>query len=196
MTNKEVKMTDTALEVEKLREQEAVGEDAVRPQNEVGATSEASQVAEPREPQIDYQAKFKEAQDLYLRTHADFENVKKRLEKDKAMALEYAYEKIAQDLLPVIDTLHAALKSAQQEGSEAVCQGLELTLQKMHEVLAKHGIECVECDTDFDPNLHNAIMQVQAQGQEEGQIVEVFQKGYKYKERLLRPAMVSIAKNN
>lgn len=188
---KEEKMTDTALEVEKLREQEAVGEvDAMRPQDEAGATQ-----AEPKEAQIDYQAKFKEAQDLYLRTHADFENAKKRLEKDKAMALEYAYEKIANDLLPVIDTLHAALKSAQQEGSEAVCQGLELTLQKMHEVLAKHGIECVECDTDFDPHLHNAIMQVQAQGQEEGQIVEVFQKGYKYKERLLRPAMVSIAKN-
>ncbi|BEG57856.1 Heat shock protein GrpE [Helicobacter sp. NHP21005] len=188
---KEEKMTDTALEVEKLREQEAVGEvDAMHPQDEAGATQ-----AEPKEAQIDYQAKFKEAQDLYLRTHADFENAKKRLEKDKAMALEYAYEKIANDLLPVIDTLHAALKSAQQEGSEAVCQGLELTLQKMHEVLAKHGIECVECDTDFDPHLHNAIMQVQAQGQEEGQIVEVFQKGYKYKERLLRPAMVSIAKN-
>ncbi|WP_104625581.1 nucleotide exchange factor GrpE [Helicobacter felis] len=149
-----------------------------------------------QEPAIDYQAKFKEAQDLYLRTHADFENVKKRLEKDKSMALEYAYEKIAQDLLPVIDTLHAALQSAKQEGSSAISEGLELTLQKMHEVLAKHGIECVECASDFDPHLHNAIMHVQADHKEEGQIVEVFQKGYKYKERLLRPAMVSIAKNN
>ncbi|GMB94698.1 Heat shock protein GrpE [Helicobacter heilmannii] len=191
MTDREVKMTDTALEVEKLREQEAVDE-AEATRNEAGV---AENTSAPKELQIDYQAKFKEAQDLYLRTHADFENAKKRLEKDKAMALEYAYEKIANDLLPVIDTLHAALKSAQQEGSEAVCQGLELTLQKMHEVLAKHGIECVECGLEFDPNLHNAIMQVQSDGQEEGQIVEVFQKGYKYKERLLRPAMVSIAKN-
>lgn len=150
--------------------------------------------------QIDYQSKFKEAQDLYLRTHADFENAKKRLEKDKMMALEYAYEKIAHDLLPVIDALHAALESArkEEEGSEnqPICKGLELTLHKMHEVLAKHGIECIECVSSFDPNVHNAIMQVVAEHKQEGEIVEVFQKGYKYKERLLRPAMVSIAKNH
>ncbi|CCB80204.1 nucleotide exchange factor GrpE [Helicobacter bizzozeronii] len=151
-------------------------------------------------PEIDYQLKFKEAQDLYVRTHADFENAKKRLEKDKAMALEYAYEKIASDLLPVIDALHAALQSAQkeEEGREAqpISQGLELTLHKMHEVLAKHGIECVECVAEFDPSVHNAVMHVSAEHKQEGEIVEVFQKGYKYKERLLRPAMVSIAKNN
>lgn len=160
------------------------------------APEEQIQEAQEQEPQIDYQAKFKEVQDLYLRTYADFENVKKRLEKDKAVALEYAYEKIASDLLPVIDTLHAALESARKEENKAISDGLELTLQKMHEVLSKHGIECVECGIDFDPHLHNAIMHVQAEHKEEGQIVEVFQKGYKYKERLLRPAMVSIAKNS
>ncbi|WP_104695075.1 nucleotide exchange factor GrpE [Helicobacter salomonis] len=147
-------------------------------------------------PEIDYQMKFKEAQDLYVRTHADFENAKKRLEKDKAMALEYAYEKIAQDLLPVIDALHGALESAQKEGAQAIAKGLELTLHKMHEVLAKHGIECVECATEFDPNVHNAVMHVATEHKEEGEIVEVFQRGYRYKERLLRPAMVSVAKNN
>ncbi|WP_121021437.1 nucleotide exchange factor GrpE [Helicobacter vulpis] len=159
----------------------------------------ASQEDTPK-PDIDYQARFKEAQDLYVRTHADFENAKKRLEKDKAMALEYAYEKIACDLLPVIDALHAALESARKEeetrGERPISKGLELTLHKMHEVLAKHGIECVECVAEFDPSVHNAVMHVSAEHKQEGEIVEVFQKGYKYKERLLRPAMVSIAKNN
>ncbi|MFC3847308.1 nucleotide exchange factor GrpE [Helicobacter baculiformis] len=167
---------------------------------EEGNTQELQESNTESKPSIDYQAKFKEAQDLYLRTHADFENAKKRLEKDKAMALEYAYEKIAHDLLPVIDALHAALESAQKEEETSkdrpISKGLELTLQKMHEVLAKHGIECVECVSGFDPNLHNAVIHVVAEHKEEGEIVEVLQKGYKYKERLLRPAMVSIAKNN
>ncbi|PAF54093.1 nucleotide exchange factor GrpE [Helicobacter sp. 13S00482-2] len=146
--------------------------------------------------QEDYEKKYQELQENYIRVHADFENTKKRLEKDKYQALEYAYEKIARDLLPIIDTLEKALESAKEtSGAEGIFQGLELTLDNLHKVLLKHGIEKISCDENFDPNFHDAIMQVPAEDKQDGEIVQVLQKGYKYKERVLRPAMVSIAKN-
>ncbi|MGL2619372.1 nucleotide exchange factor GrpE [Helicobacter pylori] len=145
----------------------------------------------------DFELKYQEMHEKYLRVHADFENVKKRLERDKSMALEYAYEKIALDLLPVIDALLGAHRSAAEVDKEsALTKGLELTMEKLHEVLARHGIEGIECLEEFDPNFHNAIMQVKSEEKENGKIVQVFQQGYKYKGRVLRPAMVSIAKND
>ncbi|GAA7747854.1 nucleotide exchange factor GrpE [Helicobacter pylori] len=145
----------------------------------------------------DFELKYQEMREKYLRVHADFENVKKRLERDKSMALEYAYEKIALDLLPVIDALLGAHRSAAEENKEsALTKGLELTMEKLHEVLARHGIEGIECLEEFDPHFHNAIMQVKSEEKENGKIVQVLQQGYKYKGRVLRPAMVSIAKND
>ncbi|GAA9385121.1 nucleotide exchange factor GrpE [Helicobacter pylori] len=145
----------------------------------------------------DFELKYQEMREKYLRAHADFENVKKRLERDKSMALEYAYEKIALDLLPVIDALLGAHRSAIEVDKEsALTKGLELTMEKLHEVLAKHGIEGIECLEEFDPHFHNAIMQVKSEEKENGKIVQVLQQGYKYKGRVLRPAMVSIAKND
>ncbi|GAA7311866.1 nucleotide exchange factor GrpE [Helicobacter pylori] len=160
---------------------------------------EEQQEASEKECEIkeDFELKYKEMHEKYLRVHADFENVKKRLERDKSMALEYAYEKIALDLLPVIDALLGAHRSAAEEDKEsALTKGLELTMEKLHEVLARHGIEGIECLEEFDPHFHNAIMQVKSEEKENGKIVQVLQQGYKYKGRVLRPAMVSIAKND
>ncbi|BAJ54720.1 nucleotide exchange factor GrpE [Helicobacter pylori] len=160
---------------------------------------EEMQEASEKECEIkeDFELKYQEMREKYLRAHADFENVKKRLERDKSMALEYAYEKIALDLLPVIDALLGAHRSAIEVDKEStLTKGLELTMEKLHEVLAKHGIEGIECLEEFDPNFHNAIMQVKSEEKENGKIVQVLQQGYKYKGRVLRPAMVSIAKND
>ncbi|MDO7252591.1 nucleotide exchange factor GrpE [Helicobacter cappadocius] len=159
-------------------------------------SKEDSSKQEDTPKQEDYEKKYQELQENYIRVHADFENTKKRLEKDKYQALEYAYEKIARDLLPIVDTLEKALQSAKEtSGAEGISQGLELTLDNLHKVLAKHGIEGISCSENFDPNFHDAIMQVPAEDKQDGDIVQVLQKGYKYKERVLRPAMVSIAKN-
>ncbi|NLU33997.1 MAG: nucleotide exchange factor GrpE [Wolinella succinogenes] len=152
--------------------------------------------------EAELEAKIKELEDSYLRVHADFENTKKRLEREKFQALEYAYEKIAKDLLPIVDTLEIALKSANEvSGEESELQakfkeGLELTLDNFSKVLQRHGIEVIACEGEFDPHLHECIMQVPSPSHQEGEIVQVFQKGYRYKERVLRPAMVSIAKSN
>lgn len=142
-----------------------------------------------------FEEKFKNLEQEYLRVHADFENVKKRLEREKYQALEYCYEGIAKDLLPIVDTLEKALESAREAKEEAISDGIKLTLDNLLKVLGKHGIEVITQDGEFDPQHHDAIMQVPSSEVEEGQIVQTLQKGYKYKERVIRPAMVSVAKN-
>ncbi len=150
----------------------------------------------------DLQAQIAELKEENLRTYADFENTKKRLMRDKDLSLEYAYEKIAKDLLPSIDSLEIALKSVRNakeisdnaELLSKIEEGISLTLDNLLKSFAKHGIEPIATDGAFDPNFHDAIMQVDSDSHESGQIVSELQKGYKYKERVLRPSMISIAK--
>ena len=139
-------------------------------------------------------AAYKELEEKYMRAYADFENVKKRLEREKNQALEYAYEKIARDLLPVLDALDSAKEAAKEH--EAIAQGIILTQESFLKALQKHGIESISTDGEFDPNVHECIMQVNKPEAENGHIAQVMQRGYKYKERTLRPAMVAVVKNN
>lgn len=139
-------------------------------------------------------AAYKELEEKYMRAYADFENVKKRLERNKNQALEYAYEKIARDLLPVLDALDSAKEAAKEH--EAIAQGIMLTQESFLKALQKHGIESISTDGEFDPNVHECIMQVNKPEAENGHIAQVMQRGYKYKERTLRPAMVAVVKNN
>ena len=142
-------------------------------------------------------AKAKEAEDKFLRTHADFENIKKRLEKEKYEAIGYSSEKFAKDLLDPIDALQMAILSTESdiEPEQLVGklkEGIELTLKAFNTAFEKHDITEVEYD-EFNPEYHNAVMKADSDDVESGQIVMVMQKGYKIKDRLLREAMVSVA---
>ncbi len=146
-------------------------------------------------------AEAAEYKDKYIRAHADFENAKKRLEKDKANAVAYANESFAKDILAVIDSFEQALASiegASEENSgevlEKMKEGVKLTYDQLKKVLEKNHIKEIVCDKTFDPEVHQAIMQVESDAHESGEIVQVMQKGYTIKERVLRPAMVSTAK--
>ncbi len=147
----------------------------------------------------EFEAKVKELEDQRLRDLAEFDNIKKRLEKEKQQAVAYAHEQFARDMLAVIDSLDNALSSIEgaENSDEALAQikeGIELTLEQFKKVFAKHGIELVDMEEGFNPHFHEAVMQVESDEHESGQIVQVLQKGYKIKDRVLRPAMVSIAK--
>ncbi|MDR1614454.1 MAG: nucleotide exchange factor GrpE [Campylobacteraceae bacterium] len=141
--------------------------------------------------------KLKFCEDKYIRAHADFENIKKRYEKEKYQAIDYAHEQFARDLLPVIDALEIAYTSADETSDEVakkIKDGIGLTLEQFKKVFEKHGIKESESSGKFDPNFHNAALQVEAEGKESGDIVQTFQKGYTIKGRVLRAAMVSIAR--
>lgn len=152
------------------------------------------------ESEIDkLKAEINALEDKYARVHADFDNIKKRLEREKYQALEYAQEKFAKDLIPVIDALEMAAKAADgvdadpKELLEKVQEGVALTLKQFLSTLEKHGVVPVSEEEPFDPNVHHAVQQVDSPEHESGEIVSTFQKGYKYKERTLRDAMVVIA---
>ncbi len=143
-------------------------------------------------------AELAELKDKYARVHADFDNIKKRLEREKYTAVEYANEKFAKDMIPVLDSLDGAMKSAQGDADKAelfdkLKEGIELTHKQFVSSLEKHGVTIVSHDEPFDPNIHNAVQAVDSENVESGQIVETFQTGYKYKDRPLREAMVTVA---
>jgi molecular chaperone GrpE len=140
-------------------------------------------------------------EDKYLRTHANFENSKRLLAKDKVAAVSYANESFANDILSVVDSFDSALATIEgtssEEGSEMldkIKEGLDLTYTQLIKVLEKNHIKVVETLGEMNPDVHQAIMQVESETHDVGEIVQVLQKGYTIKERLLRPAMVSTAK--
>jgi len=180
---------------EEVQSEEVVQEE-VQASEETTETKEVS--AEERIAQLE--AQLQESEDKYLRVHADFENIKKRLEREKYAAIDYASEKFAKDLLSPIDTLEMALAAEEaakdlpaEELLGKLKEGVELTIKNFYTAFEKHDISVVETDGDFDPNFHDAVMKVDSPDHETGQIVQQLQKGYRLKERLLRPAMVSIA---
>ncbi|MFK5937042.1 MAG: nucleotide exchange factor GrpE [Sulfurimonas sp.] len=160
---------------------------------------EAEAEAEAVENEFDLlQTELIELKDKYARVHADFDNIKKRLEREKYTAVEYSNEKFAKDMIPVMDSLQGAMNSVNIDADKAelfekLKEGIELTHKQFLTALEKHGVTMVAHDEPFDPNIHNAVQAVDNEEVESGQIVQTFQTGYKYKSRPLREAMVIVA---
>ncbi len=136
--------------------------------------------------------------DECLRAYARCENDKKILKKEADAMVDYAYEKFAKDLLPVVDSLELAIAHAKdienkEEAFDKLLEGVELTLKKMLDTFKNHGIEPVEHE-EFNPEVHQAVQHVTSEEHEEGDIVDVYQKGYTLKGKLIRPSMVTINK--
>ena len=134
-----------------------------------------------------------------IEAHADFENIKKRLEKDKITAVNFANESFARDLLGVIDALEMALNtqiSEENEQAESLKEGVSLTIESFKAALAKHGVKMIETSVggEFNPEIHNAMSYIESDSIASGFIAQIYQNGYMYNERILRPAMVLIAK--
>lgn len=142
------------------------------------------------------QKELNEITDKFYRANADFENIKKRMEKEKSTALEYANEKFAKDILSVIDALEEACKIEVGENELAVKMqdGVRACIDIMVKTFEKYGIIEIKTDEGFNPEFHNAISMLEQDGKESGEIIQVYQKGYMYKDRVLRPSMVVVAK--
>ena len=184
-----------------LQEGDAMSKEEEKQQQEQPEVEEETQEEGEELSEVEVlQQKVAELEDRCLRDYAEFENIKKRMEKEKAQAIAYAHEQFARDLLSVIDALDNASvsASAQEEVTPEMFaqlkEGIELTINQFAKIFEKHGIELVSMDEGFDPNFHEAVMKVDSPDHKEGEVVQVLQKGYKIKDRLLRSAMVSIAK--
>jgi molecular chaperone GrpE len=139
---------------------------------------------------------LKEKNDQLLRHVADMENFKKRLEKERADLKEFANESLIKELLPVVDNLELALDHGrQQESGSALFKGVENVLKGFLQVMTKFGITPIQAQGEkFDPAFHNAVMQQEDDAAEDQSILQELQKGYLLKNRLLRPAMVVVAR--
>ncbi|ELL4207538.1 TPA: nucleotide exchange factor GrpE [Campylobacter jejuni] len=141
------------------------------------------------------QKELEELKDKYMRANAEFENIKKRMEKEKLSAMAYANESFAKDLLDVLDALEAAINvECHDEISLKIKEGVQNTLDLFLKKLEKHGVALIKEEKEFDPNLHEAMFHVDSENHQSGEVVTVLQKGYKIADRVIRPTKVSVAK--
>jgi molecular chaperone GrpE len=155
----------------------------------------------PEAPLSELEKSRQEAADNYdkfLRASAELENYKKRAIKELADAINYGNEKIIKDILPIIDSLERALDHAvaNSEDFDTFVEGLKLIYEKLLKTLEKHGVEKIDAvGMDFDPNFHEAMLQVESEDYEDNKIVEEFERGYLLNGRLLRPAKAAVSKH-
>ncbi|MGH8457833.1 MAG: nucleotide exchange factor GrpE [Nevskiales bacterium] len=143
------------------------------------------------------QARADETRDLYLRTAAELDNVRKRAERDAAAARKYGVERLASDLLAVRDSLELGLAAAADDNAEikAVVEGMELTLKLLTDVLERYGVTIVDpAGEPFNPDFHQAMSAQESADYPANTVMQVLQKGYRLQDRLLRPALVVVAK--
>ena len=134
--------------------------------------------------------------DLYIRSQAEIDNLKKRYQKERQGLVKFANESLIKQLLPVVDNLEKAITHSQDEDSiEAIREGVDLTLKGLTDILQKAGVETVEATGEqFDPNFHEAVSEMADDGVEPGTVIKDLQKGYILNQRLIRPSMVIVSK--
>jgi molecular chaperone GrpE len=142
--------------------------------------------------------KAEENWERLLRTTADFDNFKKRAAREKQDAIRYANEGLLEKLVPVLDNFDAALSAAQTNsagGAQSLQTGVAMIFQQLKKVLTESGLEEVDATGQkFDPNLHEAVSQQESTDVSDGEVLQQLRKGYKLRDRLLRPATVVVAK--
>lgn len=195
MSSKEQKIPDEQASQEYATDEIEAGQP-------LEAEPETADVVDPRDERIaSLEARLEELQqrerDSLLRAKAEMENLRRRTEMDVEKAHKFALEKFAGELLPVIDNLERGLDMADKSNSELtpLIEGTELTLKSLLDVVRKYGIEVVaETHVPFNPAVHQAMAMLESDEHEPNQVMMIMQKGYTLNGRLLRPAMVAVAK--
>lgn len=140
---------------------------------------------------------MEECNNKFMRLSADFQNYKRRIEKEKSDIYKFGSEKIVVDILPIIDNFERAIEAAKNnnEESDGLLSGIEMILKQFVDVLKKHGVEeIVALEKEFDPNIHHAVMQEECDGKESDIVIDVLQKGYILNSKVIRPSMVKVSK--
>ncbi len=167
---------------------------------EEAAAAAAAQAEHPESLRDALEKRMKEAQEAqerYLRTYADFENYRKRMQRDLADFRRYANEQMASDLLSVADHLSLAIQHAAESGeaNQGLLTGVQLVHKQLQDVLEKYGIKPFKAAGEpFDPAKHDAVTQVETADAPPNTVVQVFQEGYLYHDKVLRHAKVGVSK--
>jgi molecular chaperone GrpE len=141
------------------------------------------------------EAELKDANDRYVRLYAEFENYKKRVNKDKEELIKYGNESLLYELLTVLDNLDMALKHAPDTISSGLVQGVEITYKELMKTLEKFGLTAIDAEGQpFDPLVHHAMSQIERDDIDENIVVEEYRRGYKLREKVLRPSLVAVSR--
>ena len=189
---KKIPSEETVVEEAEAKEpatEETVAEEKESKTDKKKAKKQDSKIAELEKKLEEKDAALADLNDKYMRMMAEYDNFRKRSAKELEGRYTEAYGDCVANILPILDNLERASKS---ENFEAVKKGLEMTAKAFEDAMTKMGITEIETKT-FDPNLHNAVMHVEDEAYGEGEIVEVFQKGYVKGDRVIRYAMVKVA---
>jgi molecular chaperone GrpE len=139
------------------------------------------------------QTELEETKEKYLRLYAEFENYRKKVQKDKEELIRYSNEKLIYELLPIIDNLEMALKHTDEK--ESLIKGVENTLRELLRTLQKFGLNPIESlGKPFDPIYHHAMAQIERDDLETNTVVEELRKGYMYNSKVIRPSLVTVSK--
>jgi molecular chaperone GrpE len=146
---------------------------------------------EPQE-QVEQQPEVVE-DDRLLRLAADFDNYKKRVAREREEYVALANERLLKELLPILDDLERALVAAEQHEEAQLEEGVALVHKSLRALLERNGVSEIAADGKFDPHVHEALLTQPAEDKEQGDVVDVLQKGYKLGDRVVRPARVIVA---
>jgi molecular chaperone GrpE len=147
----------------------------------------------PPDPQDELRRERDALQDRLLRNAAEFDNYRKRVDRERRDLTEHTAAEVVTEFLPIVDNLERALAAASE--ADPLRKGVELTLKQLLDLLRKRGVRPIEAvGADFDPNFHEAVIHEVSSEHREGEVIAELQRGYLLGERLLRPAMVKVAK--
>lgn len=137
---------------------------------------------------------IRDLNEKYLRLYAEFDNYRKRVNREKEDLLKYGNESLLYELLPAIDNLELALKHASEDTDRGLMQGVQMTLKELHRILEKFGLKKIEASGKcFDPAVHHAMSQVEREDIDEKMVAEEFRTGYFYGDKVLRPSLVAVS---
>jgi len=188
--------------MEEIREETPKEDQAEdKPEEETKEAEEIAKETEKKqesaeEEMLRMQQELSEARDMMLRLAAEMDNYKKRTMKERESLVKYATQGIIEDLLPVLDNFQRAIESASDlVDQDSFLEGVKMIYKQMHDVLEKKGVKRIDAVGEtFDPNIHEAVMQIASEEHPENVVVEEFQKGYMLHDRVIRPAMVAVSK--
>ena len=191
-------------ETDDNQEQELERQEKIDDEFDAEVAAENSENMESKEVDVEFlqgqleklQEQSKVSLDKVVRAQAEMENLRKRAARDVENAHKYALEKFTDELLPIMDSLELGLSaSVKAKNLDDLCKGMELTLEMFNTVMEKFGITMIEPKGEkFNPELHDAVSMQETNDSNSGIIIEVMQKGYTLNGRLIRPAMVVVAK--